>query len=243
MVKEKEVYEILGIVSLITGVLGLFLVNFVLGGIAMITGLISFIQYKYKIGLVGAIIGLVLIGLGVYYVANVPVGNSENHISLDPANDLLTSDDVPSGYSRAPEHEWEAGANDDVYLGIPYDNAASRFWENPQTNESLGVMGFVCPTEANAKSIVSESNNFLTSTMENKGYSISNTSFPTYGEKTESFRGEVENFVSYCVTFRVKNVAVIVATDNLPKSETKSYCELVEERIKGSGGETMEEVT
>lgn len=61
---------------------------------------------------------------------------------------------------------------------------------------------------------------------------ITSASFPTYGERTESFKATSGNDVVYVITFREKNIVVTVIATNLSQTETKNYCDLVVDRVK-----------
>ncbi len=161
----------------------------------------------------------------VYYVSTPSGGNQ---ISLDPTSDLMTGEDVPDNYEKLTDLGWEKKQVE--FNGISVENAAYRVWRSPQAKQ-VAVMGFVCPTPRAASNMVGWADNYWRNGMEESGYHASNTNLPVYGIETESFMSENGNYIGYFVSFRVKNVAVTVTTSNLTKSETESYCEMVEERI------------
>ncbi|KXA91054.1 hypothetical protein AKJ57_02580 [candidate division MSBL1 archaeon SCGC-AAA259A05] len=50
---------------------------------------------------------------------------TESKIFLNPWNDLLTDEDVPSNFFGDAQNEWEV--QDKAWLGVPVDNAAARY--------------------------------------------------------------------------------------------------------------------
>ncbi|KXA92606.1 hypothetical protein AKJ64_02715 [candidate division MSBL1 archaeon SCGC-AAA259E17] len=155
----------------------------------------------------------------------------EKKISLDPWDGLLRSEDIPSGFVEDTQNEWEM--QDNTWFGVPFEKAAARYWMHSTEDKSIGVMGFVCPTESDGQTMFSRLSEYWRNYMENQGYGASTTSWPTYGEETESIQLTKggENISFYVVTFRTNNVAVAIMAVGHSRSETENYCALVERRI------------
>ncbi len=152
-----------------------------------------------------------------------------SYISVDPWNDLLTAADIPSNLSEQTQFEWEF--SDNYWYGIPFDNAAARYWMDSLGEVAVGVMGFVCPTEADARDLLPLIGEYWETYWQADGGSISHTSFPLYGEERESFKVTIPGGIGYIINFRMQNVVVSVIATQVSKSETGNYCSLVEQRI------------
>lgn len=152
--------------------------------------------------------------------------------SLDPWDDLLTGKDIPDALVEQSELEWKY--SDNSWYGIPFDQSAFRYWMDSAGERAVGIMGFVCPTESDARDILQGLGNFWRDywTSSYPTGDFSHTPFPLYGEERESFKLTLPQGEGYLINFRIQNVTVGIVATQMEKSEAENYTALVEERIK-----------
>ena len=157
----------------------------------------------------------------------------EDLISLDPASDLITTSDLPSGFVEDTEAGWEE--QEAKFENVPFVSAAFRFWENSTGDEFVSSTGFVCPSVGAAKEMVDSSHKYWFDYFESYDDSeVKSVDFPAYGdESTTSAVVDIEQDYTYAyiVTLRVQNVTVTMITGNISKSGAEGYYELLESRI------------
>lgn len=161
---------------------------------------------------------------------NASFSIKQSKISLNPKTDLLTNEDLPSAFSENKEIGWKV--TDTEISGIPVEVAASRFWSHTSEDKSIYYEGYVCPSINDAKDIADHSSNYWTGYYENIGYNVSTASFPSYGDKSKSYKATTEDITTYIITFRIQNVTVTLVGANITKTDAESYCTTLEQKIK-----------
>ncbi len=164
---------------------------------------------------------------------------TESLISLDPASDLLTAEDVPNDFVEDTEAGWEEEQSE--FDGVPFESAAFRLWEHPTEDKLTTFMDFVCSSIEDAQDVLYRSHAHWSNDFDSyDDTTVENTDFRSYGDEIVASKAiDIEDGSTYTriATLRVKNVSVTVVTANLSPSEIRDYCELLESRILEKSGE------